>query len=164
MGYASTRAAIKTQWLRRVVEALRRMGHDVVTVADAGKAGQALTDKAILQLAGASQRAVVTLNRRHFVQLHTAEPTHAGIIVCSLDLDFEGQAARIDQAVAIRVQFLRFLRRLRPFVVRPRHWRLHPPIWSVGWASFAGICKPSCPSAPAAVTLLFCVWRQLALQ
>jgi hypothetical protein len=85
-----------------VVEALRRMGHDVVTVADAGKAGQALTDKAILQLAGASQGAVVTLNRRHFVQLHTAEPTHAGIIVCSLDLDFEGQAARIDQAVAMQ--------------------------------------------------------------
>ena len=82
-----------------VVEALRRMGHDVVTVADAGNAGQALTDKAILQLAGADQRTVVTLNRRHVVRLHTAEPNHAGIIVCSLDLDFEGQAARIDQAV-----------------------------------------------------------------
>ena len=86
-----------------VVEALRRMGHDVITVIDAGKAAQALTDKAILQLAGAdqnNQRAVVTLNRRHFVRLHAAEPNHAGIIVCSLDLDFEGQATRIDQAVA----------------------------------------------------------------
>lgn len=83
-----------------VVEALQRMGHDVVTVVDVGKAGQALTDKAILQLAGADQRAVVTLNRRHFVRLHAADPNHAGIIVCSLDLDFEGQAARIDQAVA----------------------------------------------------------------
>jgi hypothetical protein len=31
------------------------MGHDVVTVANAGKAGQALTDKAVLQLAGADQ-------------------------------------------------------------------------------------------------------------
>ena len=83
-----------------VVEALRRMGHDVVTVVDARRAGQALTDKAVLQLAGADQRAVVTLNRRHFVRLHAAEPNHAGIIVCSLDLDFDGQAARIDQAVA----------------------------------------------------------------
>jgi hypothetical protein len=83
-----------------VVEALRRMGHDVVTVADAGKAGRALTDKAILQLAGADRRAVVTLNRRHFVRLHAVEPNHAGIIVCSLDLDFDGQAARVDQAVA----------------------------------------------------------------
>jgi hypothetical protein len=83
-----------------VVEALRRMGHDVVTVADAGKGGQALTDKAILQSAGADRRAVVTLNRRHFVRLHAVEPNHAGITVCSLDLDFDGQAARVDQAVA----------------------------------------------------------------
>lgn len=76
------------------------MGHDVVTVVDVGKAGQALTDKAILQLAGADERAVLTLNRRHFVRLHAVDANHAGIIVCSLDLDFEGQAARIDQAVA----------------------------------------------------------------
>jgi predicted nuclease of predicted toxin-antitoxin system len=83
-----------------VVEALRRIGHDVVSVAHAGKAGQSLTDQAILELATADRRAVVTLNRRHFVQLHETEPSHAGIVVCSLDPDFEGQAARIDQAVA----------------------------------------------------------------
>ena len=77
-----------------VVEALRRAAHDVVTVADAGKARQALTDKTILELAVADRRAVVTLNRRHFVRLHAADPNHAGIIVCSLDLDFDGQAAR----------------------------------------------------------------------
>ena len=83
-----------------VVEALRRTGHDLVTVADAGKAGQALTDKTILELAAADRRAVVTLNRRHFVRMHDADPNHAGIIVCSLDLDFDGQAARIDHAIA----------------------------------------------------------------
>ena len=27
-------------------------------------------------------------------------PNHAGIVVCSLDLDFESQAARIDQMIA----------------------------------------------------------------
>lgn len=95
-----------------VVEALRRMGHNLVTVVDAGKAGQALTDKAILQLAGADQRAVVTLNRRHFVRLHAAQPNHAGIIVCSLDLDFEGQAARIDQAVATQESMVGLLIRV----------------------------------------------------
>jgi len=84
-----------------VVEALRRKGHDVVTVVDAGKAGLSLTDKAILELASADQRAVVTLNRRHFVRLHAVEPRHAGIIVCSLDLDFDGQAVRIHQAVGM---------------------------------------------------------------
>ena len=83
-----------------VVEALRRIGHNVITVADAGKAGQALSDKAILELAAADQRAVVTLNRRHFVQLHVADPHHAGIVVCSLDLDFDSQATRIDQMIA----------------------------------------------------------------
>jgi len=83
-----------------VVEALRRIGYDVATVADARKAGQSLTDRAVLELATADQRAVVTLNRRHFVRLHETEPSHAGIIVCSLDLDFDGQAARIDQAIA----------------------------------------------------------------
>jgi len=83
-----------------VVEALRRIGHDVVTIADAGKAGQSLADQTILELAAADHRAVVTLNRRHFVRLHGAVPNHAGIIVCSLDLDFERQAARIAQAIA----------------------------------------------------------------
>jgi hypothetical protein len=83
-----------------VVEALRRISHDVVTVADAGKAGQALTDKAVLQQATVDQRAVVTLNRKHFVRLHRADSNHAGIIVCSLDLDFDGQATRISRAIA----------------------------------------------------------------
>jgi len=91
------------------------MGHDVITVVDTGKAGQALTDKVILQLTGADQRALVTLNRRHFVRLHAAEPNHAGIIVCSLDLDFEGQAARIDQAVATQQSLVgRLVRVNRP--------------------------------------------------
>lgn len=89
-----------------VVEALRQIGHDVVTVADAGKAGQALTDKVVLELATADQRAVVTLNRKHFVRLHRSDPNHAGIIVCSLDLDFDGQATRIDQAVATQGSML----------------------------------------------------------
>ena len=98
-----------------VVETLRRVGHDVTTVADAGKAGQALTDKAVLELATADQRAVVTLNRKHFVRLHRADPNHAGIIVCSLDLDFDGQATRIDQAIATQESLVgRLIRVNRP--------------------------------------------------
>ena len=46
------------------------------------------------------QRAVVTLNRRHVVRPYPAEPSHAGIIACSFDPDFDGQAACIHQAVA----------------------------------------------------------------
>ena len=82
-----------------VVESLRRIGHDVVTMRDIGKAGESLADQAILLLATADDRAVVTLNRRHFVRLHGVEGHHAGIVVCSLDLNFDGQAARIDAAI-----------------------------------------------------------------
>ena len=83
-----------------VVEALRRVGHDVVTVADIGKANQSMTDEAILILASADSRAVATLNRKHFVRLHASGRHHAGIIVCTFDWDFEGQAARIQTAMA----------------------------------------------------------------
>jgi len=34
-----------------VVEALRRLGHDVVAMADVGKAGRSLTDEAVLVFA-----------------------------------------------------------------------------------------------------------------
>ena len=47
-------------------------------------------------------RAVVTLNRRHFVRLHAERPGHHGIIVCSFDVDFEGLARRIDGEIGIR--------------------------------------------------------------
>ena len=82
-----------------VVEALRRLGHDVVTLADVGHAQEAMPDEAVLHLAIAAGRAVVTLNRRHFVRLHWERPVHAGIVVCTLDLDFEGQAHRVDAAL-----------------------------------------------------------------
>lgn len=82
-----------------VVEALRRLGHDVVTFADINKAHQAMPDQSVLHAAAADGRAVATLNRRHFIRLHAENPSHAGIIVCTFDLDFEGQAQRIDDAL-----------------------------------------------------------------
>jgi Domain of unknown function (DUF5615) len=81
------------------VEALRRLGHDVVTLADLGHSEQALGDQAVLQIATSDRRAVATLNRRHFIRLHTADSSYAGIIACTFDLDFEGQARRIDAAI-----------------------------------------------------------------
>jgi hypothetical protein len=82
-----------------VVEELRRLGHDVVTIQDAGKAGQSLTDKAVLDVACADDRAVLTLNRKHFIRLHETERDHAGIIVCTFDLEFASQAGRIHEAI-----------------------------------------------------------------
>lgn len=81
------------------VEALRQLGHDVLTVLEAGRANQAIPDDAVLAFAVAENRAVVTLNRKHFIRLHQQSPNHAGIIVCTFDADFRGQARRIDAAI-----------------------------------------------------------------
>lgn len=82
-----------------VVAELRRFGHDVLTLHETGQAGQAMPDEAVLAFACADQRAVLTLNRKHFIRLHAAQPEHAGIVVCTFDPDFVGQAQRIHGAI-----------------------------------------------------------------
>lgn len=82
-----------------VVEILRRLGHDVLTSSQAGNSGRAVPDDQVLEYAIANKRAVLTLNRRDFMRLHASRPAHEGIIVCTVDVDFEGQARRIDAAV-----------------------------------------------------------------
>jgi hypothetical protein len=72
----------------------------VLTIQEAGKADQALPDKEVLAFASSGQRAVLTLNRLHFIRLHRQQPEHAGIIVCKFDPDFEAQAERIHKAIA----------------------------------------------------------------
>ena len=52
-----------------VVEELRRLGHDVVTIQEAGRANQQFPDKKVLELAIKQNRAVITLNRKHFIRL-----------------------------------------------------------------------------------------------
>ena len=66
-----------------VVEELRRLGHEVVTIQETGQAEQRTPDEDVLQLAVADDRAVLTLNRKHFIRLHREQPGHAGIIVCT---------------------------------------------------------------------------------
>jgi len=82
-----------------VVEELRRLGHDVLTIQETGKAGQSFSDEAVLSFGIAEKRAVITLNRKHFIKLHNTSSDHAGIIVCSFDPDFAGQARRIHEAI-----------------------------------------------------------------
>ncbi|HQU47164.1 MAG TPA: DUF5615 family PIN-like protein, partial [Pirellulales bacterium] len=53
-----------------VVEELRRLGHDALTVAETGKANQKTSDPAVLEFAISQGRAVLTLNRKHFFRLH----------------------------------------------------------------------------------------------
>jgi hypothetical protein len=70
-----------------IVVELRRLGHDVLTVQEAGQANQAIPDDAVLAFACAQGRAVITLNRWHFVRLHRLTPQHSGIIVCRWEPD-----------------------------------------------------------------------------
>ncbi len=84
----------------RVVRELRRLGHDVFTVSEAGKAGQKIPDDQVLAHAVTLGRAILTFNRWDFTVLHKKNPTHCGIIICTRDDDVESLAQRIDQAIA----------------------------------------------------------------
>ncbi len=97
-----------------VVLALRQRGHDVLTTHESGRAGIALPDTAVLAFAVAEQRILVTINRKHFIRLHQNDSNHAGIVVCTFDLDFTALALRIHTAIEtqsdMRGQILRINR------------------------------------------------------
>lgn len=82
-----------------VVMLLRGLGHDVVTVQEVGKAGLRVPDDEVLAFATSQGRAVVTLNRQDFKQLHRLQPDHGGIINCSNDRDWDALAHRIHNAI-----------------------------------------------------------------
>lgn len=82
-----------------VVEELRRLGFDVITMYDDETANQAVPDEIVLSIATENLRAVLTTNRRDFIRLHRKHPKHGGIIVCTFDPDFGGQARRIAEAL-----------------------------------------------------------------
>jgi len=81
------------------VEALRELGHDVLTTSDSGKASQAIPDEDVLAFATENQRVLVTLNRKHFIRLHREQPDHTGIIVCTFDADFKLLADHVHEAL-----------------------------------------------------------------
>ncbi|NMG22980.1 DUF5615 family PIN-like protein [Brasilonema bromeliae] len=87
------------QFPYEVVEHLRDLGHDVVTVQEAGKANLKIPDDEVLAFASSNERVVLTLNRRDFKRLHRYVPSHAGIIVCTDDVDRSGLAKRINAAI-----------------------------------------------------------------
>lgn len=76
---------------------LRAMGYDVLTVFEAGKANQGIHDSDVLAYAITLERVVLTINRFDFMRLHRHSPIHFGIIVCTLDHNFEALAHRIDK-------------------------------------------------------------------
>ncbi len=88
------------QFPREVSQLLRTMGHDVLTVQEAGNANLGIPDEDVLAFAIGDNRAVVTLNRQDFIRLHRASSEHFGIIICTNDTDRTRMATRINEAIA----------------------------------------------------------------
>ena len=87
------------QFPRIVVKLLRELGHDILTVQEAGKANQRIPDEDVLAFAIADNRVVLTINRSDFIRLHNLQPNHAGIIVCTEDLNRQRLATQINEAI-----------------------------------------------------------------
>ncbi len=98
----------------RVVEELRRLGYDVLTAFEDGRANQAITDRGLLARATEINRTLLTLNRLDFKRLHSQTPDHAGIIICTEDPDRIGQAQRVATSITetaeLRGQLIRVYR------------------------------------------------------
>ncbi len=82
-----------------VVAELRRLGHDVLTIQETGMGNRKVPDPDVLVLAHQEQRALLTINRKDFRRLHRESSEHSGIVICTRDLDFIGQAHRIHDAI-----------------------------------------------------------------
>lgn len=84
---------------RQVSRLLRELGHDVLTVQEAGQANQRIPDETVLAFATRQNRALLTVNRADFIKLHKQSSDHAGIIVCTEDIDRTRLTQRIHQAI-----------------------------------------------------------------
>lgn len=96
-----------------VVEELRRLGHDVLTVQEDGLRRK--PDPAVLARAHFLARSVLTYNRRHFEWLDLQGAAHSGILSATHDPhNHLALAARIHAALAGRAPARWCLRVNRP--------------------------------------------------
>jgi predicted nuclease of predicted toxin-antitoxin system len=102
-----------------VVTALRRLGHDVLTCQEAGRADQGIDDEIVLNDALRMGRILLTQNRDDFKKLHKSGLPHQGIVICTYDPNTEALAQRIADAVTKEVPGGSWLAR----VVRPNPGR-----------------------------------------
>ncbi|WP_333457563.1 DUF5615 family PIN-like protein [Microcoleus sp. Pol10D4] len=64
---------------RVVVELLRPMIHNILTVQAAGKDNPKNPDEEVLAFTVSENRAVLNQNRRYFIRRHSLQSDHAGI-------------------------------------------------------------------------------------
>lgn len=90
-----------------VVEQLRYLGHDVLTVKEVHNDNKSIPDDEVLAFAIRSGRAILTINRKDFVALHKRyqrqKQSHCGVVVCTKDEDFKRQAKNIHAAVTAKI-------------------------------------------------------------
>jgi hypothetical protein len=72
-----------------------------LTIQESGLANRGTPDAQALEVAISQNRAVLTMNRKHFIRLHHGRTDHFVIVVCSADNDAIALATRIDRAVAL---------------------------------------------------------------
>jgi predicted nuclease of predicted toxin-antitoxin system len=83
----------------QVVELLRNLGYDVLTVQEAGNANQRIPDDQVLMFAISQERSILTINRIDFIRLHRRDDNHFGIVVCTNNRNWEQFSERIDWTV-----------------------------------------------------------------
>lgn len=82
------------------VQELRRLGHDVLTAQDDGRANRKISDQEVLARAHELGRALLTHNRGDFRRLHLQGLEHSGILSATQDPKKPvALATRIDAAV-----------------------------------------------------------------
>ena len=88
------------QFPRDVTVCLRLLGYDILTVQEAGKGNQKIPDDEVLAFATNCDRAVLTLNRSDFIQLHRQNANHAGAVAYTENPNFDRLAIKIHEAVS----------------------------------------------------------------
>jgi len=115
---------------------LRKQGHDILTIFEAGMANRRVDDESVLAYATSQQRVLITINRRDFIRLHARNPNHAGIIVCTHDSDFEAQAIRINRLLndtpMLNGKLLRIITNSPANSVAQRGYGASGAAWSAG--------------------------------
>lgn len=101
-----------------LVQQLHDLGYDVLTSYDAGQANQGIPDEDVLAYAIKQNRAVITLNRQDFIDLHRSNANHCGIIICKDDRDYVGQAqtlhSYLQTQTALTHRLIRVLKQNQP--------------------------------------------------
>jgi len=96
----------------RIVEALRKLGHDIETSFEAGNANQETPDEEVLEYALSNSRVVLTNNRKDFIKLHRKSVPHCGIAVYTVQPDAIETSTKIHGVLSDSRSVGRFLARV----------------------------------------------------